>query len=145
MWEILAYWFFFWIGKTCPVNVGHNKKKRQHLVTVTKEGTPGESPKWVDHYECGESGLNTAVGLYDYILASESTQTLRALGTDQTASMSSPKIGANMQIEKMLERPVQRLFCMLHMTELPARHLFEVSNEIQFWTFLTWSTLHSWS
>ena len=119
-------------GKTCPVNVGHNKTRRKHLNTITKEGDIDEKPKYLHHYESGETGVDVGLGMFNYIQGSNSETTLRAIGSDQTGSMSSPKIGAHAFVETHLERALQRIFCMLHMCELPARHLFEVSYKFQY-------------
>ena len=110
----------FFLGKTSAVSCGRNKTKREHQITVISEGVPNEKPKYVHHYTTkGESGLAVAGGLFDYIVASDSIESIRATGTDGTAAMSSPNVGAHRYIEVQLGRALQRIFCLFHMAELP--------------------------
>ena len=65
-------------GKSSEAAIGLNKFKKQHTITVIKE----PNPKYVDHFESGESGLSVAGGLHRVIQSTKSETTLLAIGSD---------------------------------------------------------------
>ena len=64
-------------GKTSPSAAPHCQEKKSHLITVVQE--PGGS--YLDHFECGESGLAVSNALYGVIIDSGSKDSLLALGS----------------------------------------------------------------
>jgi hypothetical protein len=61
-----------------------------------------------------------------FIRATNSEDTIRAIGADGTAVNTGCKNGVISLIEKDLNRPLQWIICMFHLNELPLRHLFKM-------------------
>ena len=67
-------------GGTEKVAIGHNQCIPRHLLTLMKEGFETPNPKYIHHEECGKSGLEMAACVFSEITATNSSETLVALG-----------------------------------------------------------------
>ena len=66
--------------------LGHNQYTSRHLLTSMREGFDTPNPKYLDHDECGKTGLEMASSVVSVLRSSNSLKTIRALGCDSTAS-----------------------------------------------------------
>ena len=71
-------------GKKSKRAIGHNKFERQHFLTVIKEGFETPDPKYIDHKEAGETGLSMGGIVMDVIEATDSKDSLLAIGSGET-------------------------------------------------------------
>lgn len=70
------------------------------------------------------SASNIVVGILSKV-SDEFLSNVLAIGCDGTAVNTGPKGGVIRLLEEKLNRPLQWTVCLLHMTELPLRHLFK--------------------
>ena len=66
-----------------------------------------------------------AEGVFEWVLAHGAKDTLILIGGDSTATMTGRKGGSYTHLERMLGHKCHWSICMLHINELPLRHLIE--------------------
>lgn len=95
--------------------------KEEHIVLIEEPGG-----LYRDHItpKSGK-GVDIAQDLYKYLQVNGSEQTLQVIGADGTAVNTGRDNGAIALLEKRIGRPLQWVICMLHLNELPLRHLFK--------------------
>lgn len=81
-------------GKSSAKAIGHNLTERVHHLTVIKEGFEQPDPKYVDHMECGETGIDMAKAVLSVVESTESQESLLAIGSDGTNSNTGHHTGA---------------------------------------------------
>ena len=65
-------------GKNSLASIGQNKFKKQHTITVIKE----PQPKYLDHFESGERGIDVKNGLFYTLQTTGSIDSVQAVGSD---------------------------------------------------------------
>ena len=73
---------------------------------------------------CGGTGEAVGNSVMEEIEGTALEKTLKMVGSDSTASMTGAHNGAIRCIEEIVERPLQWAICLLHLNELPLRHVF---------------------
>ena len=68
--------------------------------------------------------LSIALAVYSHIDDTELVDKLKVIGTDGTPTMTGAHGGCIRHLEVLLNRPLQWSICLLHMNELPLRHVF---------------------
>ena len=109
---------------TVEVNGKHYKQiiKEHHHVIV---GEPGEF--YIFHVTTKNSqGLTIAKAVLHLNENTTLADKLIIIGTDGTPSMTGIKSGLIASLEKLLGRPLQWAICLLHLNELPLRHVFQM-------------------
>jgi hypothetical protein len=91
---------------------------------MMREGFETPNPKYLNHEECGKSGLEMASVVVSELRATKSLKTVIALGFDSTSSNTGIKKGSVTLIEKTIDKALQWIPCMMHFAELPLRHLY---------------------
>ena len=69
---------------------------------------------------------NIAQKIFNTIVDTELHKKLAVVGTDGTASMTGKYIGCIRSLEKLLNKPLQWVICLLHTNVLPLRHVFKM-------------------
>ena len=111
------------------VNGKHYRQivKEHHQVIV---GEPGEF--YLSHVTTENSqGLTIAKSVLNLINNTQLADKLIKIGTDGTPSMTGFKSGFIASLENLLGRPLQWAVCMLHLNELPLRHVFQMLDGTQ--------------
>ena len=117
------------VGLFC---IGFDGRKDQ---TKTREGTIQKehytiikepSSQYVDHVTPDDgSARSIADEIANCIVATNSLDTLPGVICDGTAVNTGRVSGVKKRLELFLERPLQWIVCLLHLNELPFRHLFD--------------------
>ena len=101
---------------------------REELYTIIEE--PGS--RYVNHLiPISGKANDIARELLSFIHDNESSNRLQALGCDGCPANTGKHSGIIRSIEVALDRPLQWLVCMLHLNEIPLKHLLE------FWDGMT--------
>ena len=66
-----------------------------------------------------------ALGLYDWLESHDAHKSLQVIGGDSTNTITGWQGGAIAHLEKLLGKKCMWLICMIHLNELPLRHLIE--------------------
>lgn len=66
-----------------------------------------------------------ALGLYDWLESHDAQKSLQVIGGDSTNTITGWQGGAIAHLEKLLGQKCMWLICMIHLNELPLRHLIE--------------------
>lgn len=104
----------------------HRSIKENHI-TVTEE----PRGRYLTHYtpepktKTTKAAKQCAIGLFDWLKDSGIDRSLELIGSDTTNEMSGWKGGILHHVEELLNRRLFRSFCMLHINELPFRHIVE--------------------
>ena len=109
---------------TVEVNEKHYRQlvKEHHHVII---GEPGEF--YLTYIATKNSqGVTIAKSILNVIENTQLADKLIIIGTDGTPSMTGYKSGLIASLEKLLGRPLQWVVCMLHLIELPLRHVFQM-------------------
>ena len=103
----------------------YHKIIKENHITVTEE--PGGA--YIHHYTPEpktaslKPAMQAAVGLHSWLTDHAIDQDIEMVGSDTTNEMSGPDGGMITLLEGLLNRRVFRVFCLLHINELPWRHL----------------------
>ena len=103
----------------------YHKIIKEYHMTVTEE----PNGAYIHHYTPEAKTLvlkpakQAALGLHRWMLEHGIDQDIEMVGSDTTNEMSGPDGGVITLLEGLLERRVFRVFCQLHVNELPWRHL----------------------
>ena len=71
------------------------------------------------------TGKQIAQAIYNALEKISMNDRLKVIGTDGTATMTGKKSCGIASLETKLGRPLQWIVCMLHLNELPLRHIFQ--------------------
>jgi hypothetical protein len=109
----------------CVEEDDHGKKYNTHreleLISVSSE--PGGY--YVSHLEPeGGKGEQVAAAVLGYLSEHNLADSWQIVGGDSTAANTGKYIGAFASLEKKLNRRLLWVLCMLHLNELPLRHVF---------------------
>ena len=109
----------------CVEEDDHGKKYNTHreleLISVSSE--PGGY--YVSHLEPeGGKGEQVAAAVLGYLSEHNLADSWQIVGGDSTAANTGKHIGAFASLEKKLNRRLLWVLCMLHLNELPLRHVF---------------------
>ena len=92
----------------------------EHYVVV---GEPGSY--YLTHFTPKDSKASSiAEALFENLDGTELKNKLKIVGSDGTATMTGPHGGCIRRLEVLLGRSVQWCICLLHLNELPLRHVF---------------------
>ena len=121
--------------KTLLLNKETNKyhpslvSEEHYTITQEPEG------KYLHHftpndYNCSSKGTTKpakriALGLYDWLDTYDAANSLQVIGGDSTNTITGWQGGAITHLEKLLGRKCMWVICMIHLNELPLRHLIE--------------------
>ena len=72
-----------------------------------------------------ETGYKIATSVYSAIKGTALEQKLKIVGSDGTAVMIGKSKGFVASLETLIGRPLQWVICLLHLNELPLRHVFQ--------------------
>ena len=101
---------------------GRKRIQQERIVIISEPGS-----QYVDHFSpISGKAHDIARHMILFIRATNSEDTIRAIGADGTAVNTGCKNGVISLIEKDLNRPLQWIICMFHLNELPLRHLFKM-------------------
>ena len=106
------------------VNGKHYKQiiKEHHYVIV---GEPGEV--YISQITTGNSQqLTIAKAVLHLAENTTLADKLIIIGTDGTTSMTGIKSGLTASLKKLLGRPLQWAICLLHLNQIPLRHVFQI-------------------
>lgn len=94
-------------------------KEEHYVLTSEPDGT------YITHFTTNSSNAHDiSEGIVNYLQTSGNEQTIQVIGSDSTNTMSGYIGGVHHFIEIILNRNLFRVFCALHINELPLRHLF---------------------
>ena len=102
--------------------LGRHVVKEEHIVILEEPGSiykDNITPK-------SGKAVDIADDLMTFIKKTSSKKTLRVIGADGTAVNTGCENGVITLLERKLRRPLQWVICMLHLNELPLRHLFKL-------------------
>ena len=71
------------------------------------------------------TGYKIATSVYSAIKDIAPKQKLKIVGSDETAEMTGKSKGFIASLDTLIERPLQWVVCLLHLNELPLRHVFQ--------------------
>ena len=98
----------------------HGTVLTEHQVVV---GEPGSF--YLTHFEPEDGkGATLAKCVFDYVKDTSLFTDLAVVGSDGTSTMTGPHNGFIRSLELLLQRPLQWAICLLHLNELPLRHIF---------------------
>ena len=125
--KISAVMFDERIDKTkCEVGIGikgkkrYNVQKEEHCAIV---GYPGEH--YLGHVvPKGGTAKELAETLHEFLSSRTDIAELSVSMSDGCNKMGGWKSGCHAELEELIERPLQRGFCMAHAVEKPYEHLF---------------------
>ena len=99
----------------------YNTHRELELISVSSE--PGGF--YVSHLEPeGGKGQQVAAAVLGYLAEHNLADSWQIVGGDSTAANTGKHIGAFASLEKKLNRKLLWVLCMLHLNELPLRHVF---------------------
>ena len=90
-------------------------------------GEPGEY--YLTHFSPEDDKGRTIAQIFNTIVDTELHNKLAVVGTDGTASMTGKYNGCIRSLEKLLNKPLQWVICLLHTNELPLRHVFTMLDD----------------
>ena len=104
----------------------HKSFKTVHHLTITAESGP-RAGQYLTHAVM-ESGTGVAQAQEIYIVLQEydSTDTVMAVACDNTAVNTGHNHGVVAELEKLLNRKLHKIGCLLHFNELPLRQVIRV-------------------
>ena len=93
----------------------------EHIALLSEPGS-----KYIDHVtpESGKS-RDIAHEILSVLSETDSSDSLIGIGCDGCATNTGNNAGVIRRLELSLDRPLQWMICMLHLNELPFRHLFD--------------------
>ena len=110
-------------GKRGKVRLARNREAMEERIACTVE--PGG--KYLHNFvPLDGTGYNLAKEMNTVIQLYHSEESLLATGGDNCPANTGPKIGAFKYMEQFLQRPLQRICCLLHYTELPFKHIVKI-------------------
>ena len=96
----------------------------EHYVIV---GEPGRF--YLSHVTPeARTGLYIAQSIYKAVKDTELESNLSIIDSGETATITGPTQGCIVSLEALLQRPLQRVICLLHCNKLPLWHVFKALN-----------------
>ena len=92
----------------------------EHVTVISEPGS-----EYLAHLTPGHKGVDIANGLYEFMSEKNILKSVKIIGADSTAVNTGWISGAIALLEKKKQEKLLWLICLLHLNELPLRHVFQ--------------------